>query len=392
MRNRMFGAVRSSSCCALMIALLPLSGCAGSSPWLAQGQSPTERVTPLNDDLVIRAQSPMFSPAYVADPFAATSNPWVSQPVTTQPAPLVVPNPVPMPVYTSPMQGGFDPFAGGQSLGWLPGTFSPPYWNAYVAGEVKGGNERVLGQGELMVPLYQDGQSLLFADIRGQWDDVDNAEGNFGLAYRKMVDPFTIFGIYGFYDIKETQNGSEFQGGTLGAELLAVNWEARVNGYIPEGGTQRVNGLSQAGLVGSTVFVQAGRERAYWGVDAEIGGLLYEWFGGNQELRGFIGGYYFDTDADGFEQVTGPRGRLEYRSYDLPMFGLDSRLTLGVELQWDDVRDTQVFGIARLQIPLGPMSTRPLNRLERRMLDPIIRDVDILTETALGAPKSGSTC
>ncbi len=408
MRNRMHGSCLSSSLVAL--TLVCLSGCAGGPIRLAQhlvpggqsadsidesGPQPANSLTPGGVDAIYRAQSPTSDPVYsdpaaVGDPFAMTPTPWINQSVAAQPAPTFVPVPNPGTIY-SPYNpggtGGFDPFSGGSSFGWMQSPVSPPFWNAYVAGGVKGGNERVLVDGELMVPLLQDGRSLMFADIRGQWDDVDNAEGNFGLAYRTMLDPFWIFGIYGYYDIKETQNGSEFQQGSVGAELLSVAWEARVNGYIPEGGTQRVSQLSEAQLIGTSVVVQEGREAAYWGVDAEVGALLAEWFGGQSELRGYIGGFYFDTDATGFENITGPRGRLEYRSYDLAWLGMESRLTLGVEVQWDEVRDTQVAGIARLQIPLGPSTLRPLSRLERRMLNPIVRDVDIVTNTSLGAPE-----
>ena len=49
-----------------------------------------------------------------------------------------------------------------------------------------------------MMPLYQDGQSLFFADIRGRWDDSSNSEGNFGLALRTMIDPTWFVGAYGF--------------------------------------------------------------------------------------------------------------------------------------------------------------------------------------------------
>ncbi len=264
----------------------------------------------------------------------------------------------------------------------LPWGFmnSPPIWQPYAAVQGNIGNDRSMGLGQLMIPLYQDGQSLIFADVRGRFADNSSTEGNFGLAMRTMVDPTWIFGLYGFYDYTRTANDNSFNQATFGMEALSVRYEARVNGYFPESGAKRANKITTAEFDSGTIFVRGGFERAYYGVDAEVGALLSEGYAGNVELRGFVGGYYFDTSDSRFPTVAGPKGRLELRAYDVPWFGPESRLTFGVELQHDSVRDTQVAGIARLEIPLGFFSgARRLNRLERRMLDRIVRDDDIIT-------------
>jgi hypothetical protein len=78
------------------------------------------------------------------------------------------------------------------------------------------------------------------------------------------------------------------------------------------------------------------------------------------------------------------------RFHDLPWFGRDSRLMLGAEVTYDDVRDTQAFGLIQLRIPFGAVAKGKhgpvLNRLERRMVDPIVRDVDVVSGTGRGAP------
>lgn len=263
-------------------------------------------------------------------------------------------------------------------------------YSAYTAWEIKPGNERVLGDGQIMVPLWQTTESLLFADLRGQMDDQQSYEGNWGMGFRQIRNESWILGVYGYYDLRHTEFGNDFNQATFGLEALSVEWEARVNGYIPETGSKSVSSLNSAGISNGTIVVRAGEERAYHGVDAEIGKLLNDWCDGDVELRGYLGGYHFDTNAGGYPHISGPRGRVELRAYDLNWLGEGSRVTIGGELQWDEVRDTQVFGMLRVRIPLGPeQHARQLTRLERRMLDRIVRDVDVVAH-AQGGPEEAA--
>jgi hypothetical protein len=95
-----------------------------------------------------------------------------------------------------------------------------------------------VGQGNLFLPLAQDCDSLLFADMRGLWTDGNAAEGNWGLAYRKITPSEWIVGGYLFYDLRYSEFNNTFHQGTAGLELLNVNWGFRVNGYIPDPGTK----------------------------------------------------------------------------------------------------------------------------------------------------------
>ncbi len=365
----------------LVAALLPLA--AGT-------------VAPAQDGVdsgVIRGQSPIgfskYSQSVQSDrtlPFTAAAPPWigVSQDSAAPPPAFSVGPQIIM------SQEPHDPASQGPITGGVPGYVDPslawgfmnlpPIWQPYFSAQGKFGNHGSLGFGQLMIPLYQDGQSLIFADLRGRFDDSSNTEGNFGIAMRTLVDPTWFFGLYGFYDYKRTEFGNSFQQATFGVEALSVDFEARVNGYIPESGAKHANQITDAQFDNGTIFVRGGFERAYYGVDGEVGALLAEQYGGNLELRGFVGGYYFDTTASGFPVVAGPKGRLELRAYDVSWFGPESRLNVGIELQHDNVRDTQVAGLVRLEIPLSMFGgARRLNRLERRMLDQIVRDDDIIT-------------
>ncbi|MEM9284071.1 MAG: hypothetical protein AAGA96_19810 [Verrucomicrobiota bacterium] len=135
-------------------------------------------------------------------------------------------------------------------------------------------------------------------------------------------------------------------------------------------------------------------ERAYQGIDYEFGAKVLGFGDNHNEIRVFGGGFYFDNDAPGFPAIAGPRGRVEMRLFDVPFLGEGSRVTLSGEVQWDEVRETNAFAGINIQIPLGRTRAKGnpfgaskgysgLNRLERRMLDPIVRDVDIVTNIAL---------
>lgn len=271
-------------------------------------------------------------------------------------------------------------------------------WRGHVDVTGKPGTDRSLGGASLVMPLWQTQRQLLFLDIRGLADDRDALEGNLGLAYRTMHASGWNLGGYGFLDVRRSRYENTFYQATLGAEALSTDWDLRANVYIPVGNDDkrvaRGEDVTFSGfrnqapeLTGGTLAIRTTvdaignevelRERALAGIDAEVGYRLPVFPAeGAHDLRMFVGGYHFD--ASGVESVTGPRGRLEYRLYDPPVLPTGSRLTAGVEIQRDDPRGTQGFGVLTLRIPLGS-GARRLEARERRMVDPIVRDVDIVS-------------
>ncbi|WP_372719583.1 right-handed parallel beta-helix repeat-containing protein [Novipirellula sp.] len=262
-----------------------------------------------------------------------------------------------------------------------PGIKSDPY-RAYAAFTGRGDDHSRLHT-DLFVPLVSDRQNLLFSDIRGQFLSGGGAEGNVGLVYRHMVASDYIVGVYGFYDVKRSANENTFHQATLGAEFLTEIWDFRWNGYLPEGGSTQAVGAT-AVLSNGNLVVQNNEERAYAGTDAEVGLLLCRipnYF--DSELRGFVGAYHFDTNSPTAESIQGPRVRAELRSFDLPFLSLDSRLTLGVQYQHDGVRDSQTSATVGVRMPFGPdrRRHRRMSRIERRMTDVVVRDVDVVTQS-----------
>ncbi|MCA9139952.1 MAG: right-handed parallel beta-helix repeat-containing protein [Planctomycetales bacterium] len=273
-----------------------------------------------------------------------------------------------------------------QSVGQMPlsqslSAHSQDLFRPYVSVGARPSDNDVRLHTDMFIPLLWDESSLLFADVRGQFADAGGGEGNWGLAFRHLLEHDWIFGLYGFYDIKQSGNGNWFQQGTIGTELLSYRYDLRANVYFPEDGSQSAVAPT-AVISNGNLVVQNNEERAYYGFDGEFGALLWrnpKWF--DSEVRGFAGAYSFDTDSANARQIAGSRLRAEWRSYDLPWMGLDSRLTFGAQYQHDAVRGDQTAAIVSVRLPLGTDRgrSRRMCYMQRRMTDVIVRDIDIVT-------------
>ncbi len=291
-----------------------------------------------------------------------------------------------------------------------------PKWGPFIDLSGTAGTARNLGEGDLFVPLLQNGTSMLFTDIRGRFDDRDNGEGNFGLGVRHMLASGWNLGVYGYYDRKRTSLGSYFNQATFGVEALSLNWDFRANFYQPFGASVRTlsdttssvtsaTSASSAAIVGTAVQVttttttttartqQLTQEVALRGFDAEIGwrAPLFSPTSATQ-LRIYGGGYRFY--AGGVRPVQGPRVRLDLAIDPVPYLWRGARLDLGAVLQHDGPRGTQAFALVTLRIPLEVFpSRRPaaLTPMERRMEDPIVRDIDVVAEPHSSTTTSTST-
>lgn len=261
-----------------------------------------------------------------------------------------------------------------------PAQEDAPGWSAHGSVTLKGGSERHIGELDLFLPLWQDNDSLFYADLRAQTDDEGNQEGNAGFGYRQMGEDW-VLGGYGFFDYRKSdETGNTFMQGTFGFEAMTEALDLRANVYIPESGEESASDAATVELVGSSLQIRDGVERGLPGVDGEAGYRLWTSQSGKSEVRAFAGGYYFA--ADGYETVAGPRGRIEARLFDIGFLGEGSRFTLGAEVTNDGVRDTQGFLVARLTIPFGGRRRSASGGLDRRMADYVVRDVDIVTGTA----------
>ncbi|MEW4563875.1 inverse autotransporter beta domain-containing protein [Bremerella sp. JC770] len=270
---------------------------------------------------------------------------------------------------------------------------SVPIYDGYVEGRVTPGNARTLGDFKLFVPLWQaNGKSLLFADLRGQMDDSSNYEGNWGVGFRHLTDNDWVLGGYGYYDSRWSYTGNQFNQMTLGIEAMSVEHELRMNGYLPDTNVRSLGYLGNptVQVTGNQLVMSLPSQQfevAYYGLDAEYGRLLASWGPNNDvEWRAFAGAYHFDSDED-VSAITGPRLRTELRLFDLEKLGEGSRVTLEAIYQWDQVRKDQYFAGATVRIPFGPGSSQ-LNPLQRRMVDRVVRDVDVVAGEGIRAEAS----
>ncbi|MCX7361077.1 MAG: inverse autotransporter beta domain-containing protein [Alphaproteobacteria bacterium] len=266
-------------------------------------------------------------------------------------------------------------------------------WGSFLDIEGKVGTKRNLGEATLFVPLLQDERTMLFGDVRFKMDDQNSHEGNFGLGVRRMMAAGWNAGFYGFYDRRHSPNDNMFNQLTFGAEALGTHFDFRANSYWPVGNTVQAVGQPSTGptvgaVSGSTLQVITPAvlqrfEYALRGFDAEAGVripvLPVE---SPYQIRFYAGGFRFDEPTGVASVVSGPRLRLEFTDYDVPGLWNGTRFTVGAEWQTDEVRGSQFFAGLRLRVPLQAEPDRTKRTLqERRMTDPIVRDVDIVANT-----------
>ncbi len=263
-------------------------------------------------------------------------------------------------------------------------------WGPHIDLEAKPGSKRSLGEADLFVPLLQNGDTLLFGSFRARLDDQESSEGNYGLGLRHMLQSGWNLGAYGYFDRRRTAYGHHFHQATFGIEALSQDWDLRANYYAPVGRrSHAIDSLNEASISGATVVVRGGEERSLGGFDAEIGWRVPLFDAkAEQQLRVYGGGYRF-TES-GVPDISGPRARAELTFDAVPGLWEGSRFSLGAEWQHDEPRGSQGFLTARLRIPLqvyGKAASQ-LTAMERRMADPVMRDIDVVTRAgSFGAPE-----
>lgn len=259
---------------------------------------------------------------------------------------------------------------------------TPAKWGSHLDLEGKAGTKRNLGEVDLFVPLFQNNDTLLFTNIRGRMDDRSSSEGNFGLGLRHMTSSGWNIGGIAYLDRRKTKFDNYFSQTTLSLEALSMDWDLRANGYIPHGTrVHEVDSFNTAELSGTSVIFRGGEERSMSGYDAEVGWRApFFAVDAAKQLRFFVGGYRFT--GKGMPDISGPRLRTEMTFDDIPMLWKGARVSLGAEWQNDNPRGSQGFISARIHIPLqfSGKSKARLKPMERRMIDPVIRDIDIVSQ------------
>ncbi len=243
---------------------------------------------------------------------------------------------------------------------------------------VKPGNNRTIRSANFMLPIKQTKDKLLFSDIRFVSTSAEEFEGNFGLAYRKINNingKDIIFGSYGFLDRRKSQFNNYFTQINMGGEALSSKWSFRTNFYQPLTNDKIIEDKPDTAALTSDgyVLVNNGQtlEVALKGFDIEVGRKIDfikdTWLNVGFYRFGFAND---EIDLEGFR----------IRSYT----DITDWLRLGGEYSHDNVRGSNRFIELKLRIPLqkfpNKKSTKKPNNIYKYMMEPIVRDVDIVTK------------
>lgn len=286
---------------------------------------------------------------------------------------------------------------GGFLAATAPALAQEPKWSAWSEfGGAYKTDDASRGSVTLFAPLMQGPRDLLFVDARGKIFEESAKEGNLALAYRQMLTSGWNVGAWVGGDVRGTALDNTFWQLSGGLEALSENFDVRLNGYGPITAPQAAgpnSDFTQVVLAGTSIYMVGGREVGLRGVDGEVGvrlptqmlSLDPEKF----ELRAYGGAFYFDHEA-ALKEVAGPKARLELRINDIIPGMPGSRFTAEYAYSHDEVRDHRHEVGVRLRIPLGEPQvwTRyaGLNAQERRMMDGLERDVDVVVVQSEAEP------
>jgi hypothetical protein len=268
----------------------------------------------------------------------------------------------------------------GQNLGQQNFKYSPQ-----IESESKFGIKRNILDNKLLIPIYQnqEGDQLLFSDLRGRFDDLGSSEYNVAIGYRKLIADTIILdqkqwiiGVYGSIDRLLSKYHHVFLQTMFGAELLSDDYDFRGNIYLPQNKEATVESLSYVlQLNNAKLGISYVKEKPLKGADIEFGYKLPLDFA---QSKLFAGGYYFK--GEGYPSISGPRIRAEL-SFDhnnIKFIPKALNLTFGLEYQYDQTRGRQIFGLAKFSYKFG-MQDGNYHQLKNRMTDFIIRDIDVVT-------------
>ncbi|MDO5674932.1 MAG: inverse autotransporter beta domain-containing protein [bacterium] len=260
------------------------------------------------------------------------------------------------------------------------------YPAAYLNFGARFGEEDLEGYSDMILPLLNNEQNIIFFNPRVSLMDEGANEFNLGLGYRRMVTDGLVLGGNIFVDSRESAHGNRFNQWGAGVELLSNSVDFRANYYDADNGKEKIGSQTRESSetsVATTTSTHTKRSN-YSDVYASGHGLWSDytqttttkyrtvttttltqhWF--DQYEAGMDG---WDTEL-GFKLPLpiGPEVRLfgGYYSYDNPfgddVDGLKARLeiktgpylALDAEVFEDETLNGSNFFVgARLQIPLS---------------------------------------
>jgi hypothetical protein len=107
-----------------------------------------------------------------------------------------------------------------------------PQWGAWGEIGAQAGSESSAFL-EGFMPIGQDGDSLVFLDMRLDYGENAKGSSSFGLGLRQVMGADLILGANAFVDVVRTDNRKVLLGATLGLEAFTSNFDLRINAMFP---------------------------------------------------------------------------------------------------------------------------------------------------------------
>ncbi len=237
--------------------------------------------------------------------------------------------------------------------------------------------------------------TFLYLDLKLKLDNKRSKEVNLGLVYRYNYDDKAILGTYAYFDHRYTGGNFSVSGLTAGAEVLSKYIDARANIYIPQNKRKKTshNSKKTVEIDGTSIFAISGGHRyesSLKGYDIEVGTPVFAFSDSLNEKFGtkiHVARYSFT--AKNVKPITGTRFRVEQDLGETWLGDSRYRFHISAETQFDKVRKRQNFIGLGLKVTFNDKQNaykKKSNSLNHRMMETVIRDVDIVTESNVEAP------
>lgn len=247
---------------------------------------------------------------------------------------------------------------------------------------------RKIAEFNYMQPFFTKENHVPIFDLKLKLDNKRSKEVNLGLAYRYNCNDKAIFGTYAYFDHRHTGNFLSVNGLTAGIEVLSKYLDARANIYIPQNKRKKINHNSKKVVIaGTSIFALSGGhtyESSLRGYDIEVGTPIFSFSDSLNEKFGtkiYVARYSFT--GKNVKSIKGTRFRLEQDIGETLLGDNRYKFHISAETQFDKVRKRQNSLGLGLKVIFNDKKNshkKKANSLNHRMMETIIRDVDIVTE------------
>ena len=259
------------------------------------------------------------------------------------------------------------------------------------------GNARNLFELNYMQPISGNRHHLHIFDLKLKTDNKKSKEINLGLVYRHNVNDNAIWGIYGYFDHRETGNKFSVNAFTAGAEILSKYLDVRTNIYIPQDKRKKIlhNNKQSILIESDSVYALSGGHKYEYplqGHDFEIG---FPIFGLSNKLNNMLGTRFsvarYNFYSGNTRSAKGVRFRLDQPIGRLWVGSNALDFNLSAQSQKDGMRGRQ--NSVSLKAKVSFDAKKYQNKIKQspmryRMMDTVIRDADIVTPEVNDPPMS----